>query len=116
VWVGDGTCANIEIQNLTLNDLRSDPILIRKIRRMQQAEAADAENSSDDEAARAPKRGTRQLDGSNDMPDPSSRVQIQSTQQSSIIEDLGDPSDDEQPPNSSIVEDLGDPSSSEDEL
>jgi hypothetical protein len=90
---------------------------------MQQAEAADAEDSSDDEAVQAPKRNVRQLDGSNDARHLPSRLQIPSTQQppqSSIVEDLGDPSDDEsvsqQPPQGSMVEDLGDPSESEDDL
>lgn len=98
---------------LTQADLRSDPILIRKIKRMQQAEAVQAEESSGDEEVVRPK-DQKVPNGSN------SRVQILSTQQppqSSIVEDLGDPSDDEsdvqQPPMSSIVEDLGDPSDSE---
>jgi hypothetical protein len=34
---------------LTAKDLRTDPILVRKIKRMQQAEADEAEESSDDE-------------------------------------------------------------------
>ena len=34
---------------LTTADLRVDPILIRKIRRMQQAEANEADESSDDD-------------------------------------------------------------------
>ncbi|KAF2825353.1 hypothetical protein CC86DRAFT_295071 [Ophiobolus disseminans] len=91
-------------QHLTANDVRADPLLTRKIKRMQLAEAAEAEESSDDEAVQAPSR---------------SRMQVPGTQQS-MVEDLGDPSDDEsmeqQPPNgtmASIVEDLGDPSESE---
>ncbi|KAH7381292.1 zinc-finger of the MIZ type in Nse subunit-domain-containing protein [Phaeosphaeria sp. MPI-PUGE-AT-0046c] len=111
-------------QNLTLNDLRSDPILIRKIKRMQQAEAAEAEESSDDEAVQAPRAGTRQLNDVKSTPAVSSRPQALSLQQlpqSSMIEDLGEPSDDgepsqQAPPMSSMVEDLGDPSESEDEL
>jgi hypothetical protein len=90
---------------------------------MQQAEAADAEDSSDGEANQPSSQVPRHLDGSNDTPASSSRLQVRSTQlppQSSIIEDLGDPSDDEsasqQPPMGSIVEDLGDPSDSEMEL
>lgn len=94
---------------------------------MQQAEAAEAEESSDDEDVQAPRAGTRQADTKGSAPS-SSRLQVPSTQgppQSSIIEDLGDPSDDEEPsqhtlqhapPMSSMVEDLGDPSESEDEL
>ncbi|KAH7074086.1 zinc-finger of the MIZ type in Nse subunit-domain-containing protein [Paraphoma chrysanthemicola] len=100
-------------QMLTQADLRSDPILIRKIKRMQQAEAAQAEESSEDEEVVRPK-DHRVPNGSN------SRLQVPSTQQppqSSIVEDLGDPSDDEsemqQPPMGSMVEDLGDPSDSE---
>jgi len=69
---------------------------------MQQAEAAEAEESSDDEAVQAPRS--------------SSRMQVPATQQS-VVEDLGDPSDEEmveqEPPMGSIVEDLGDPSDSE---
>jgi hypothetical protein len=84
---------------------------------VQQAEAAEAEESSDDEGE------TKNFDGSNDVPD-SSAIQVPSTQQppqASIIEDLCDPSDGEsqsqqRPPVSSMVEDLGDPSESEDEL
>ena len=34
---------------LTIDDLRADPILIRKINRMQQVEAEEAEENSDDE-------------------------------------------------------------------
>jgi E3 SUMO-protein ligase NSE2 len=85
---------------------------------MQQSEAAEAEESSEDEAVQAPRGSARQVNGSN-----SSRLQVPSTQQpprSSIIEDLGDPSDDEsisqQPPVGTMVEDLGDPSGSEAEL
>jgi hypothetical protein len=110
-------------QNLTLQDLRSDPILIRKIKRMQKAEAAGAEDSSDDEAAQTSRRGAQQVDGSNDTPKSSLRPQVPRTQQpprSSTVEDLGDPSEDEsaseRPPQGSMIEDLGDPSESEDEL
>ncbi|KAL5118611.1 hypothetical protein ACEQ8H_003462 [Pleosporales sp. CAS-2024a] len=111
-------------QNLTLKDLRSDPILIRKIKRMQQAEAADAEESSDDEAVQAPRTATRQVDGNNDTPRSPSRQDATLSQQppvSTIIEDLGDPSEDESKsqdaPPASRIEDLGDPpSESEDEL
>ena len=92
---------------------------------MQQAEAAEAEESSEDEAVQAPRAGTRLSDNVKSTPAASSRLQVPSTQrppQSSIIEDLGDPSDDDEepsqqaPPMSSMVEDLGDPSESEDEL
>jgi hypothetical protein len=90
---------------------------------MQQAEAAEAEESPDEEADEPPSQGPRHLDGSNDARASSSRLQVPSTQpphQSSIIEDLGDPSEDEsvsqQPPMGSMVEDLGDPSDSEKEL
>ncbi|EAT80321.1 hypothetical protein HBH56_097420 [Parastagonospora nodorum] len=110
-------------QNLTLDDLRSDPLLIRKIRRMQKVEAAAAGDSSDDEAVQAPKRERQQVDGSNDASNSSSKILVASSQrppQSSMVEDLGDPSDDDsvaqRPPQGSMVEDLGDPSESEDEL
>ncbi|KAF1912108.1 zinc-finger of the MIZ type in Nse subunit-domain-containing protein [Ampelomyces quisqualis] len=100
-------------KNLTLNDFRIDPILVRKIGRIQNAAAAEAEESSDEED-QAPRGSTS---GS------SAKLQVPSTQQppqSSIIEDFGDPSEDEsmsqQPPASSIVMDLGEPSESEAEL
>lgn len=91
---------------------------------MQQAEAAEAEESSEDEAIQAPRADTNRLDHVKDTPTSSSRPHVPSKQQppkSSIIEDLGDPSDDDEPsqqapPMSSMVEDLGDPSESEDEL
>jgi hypothetical protein len=76
---------------LTNDDVRSDPIIVRRIRRLQQAEAADAEDSSEDEV-QAPRRETMQLDGSNDEP----QLPVRATQrppQSSIVEDLGAPSD-----------------------
>ena len=72
---------------LTRDDVQSDPILVRKIKRMQRAEAANDEESSDDEV-QAPRREIQQLDGSDD--------DVPATQQppqSTIIEDLGDPSD-----------------------
>lgn len=69
---------------------------------MQQTEAAEAEDSSDDEAVQAPK----------------SEMLVPATQQS-IVEDLGEPSGDEdmeeEPPTASMVEDLGGPSESENE-
>ncbi|KAI8931784.1 hypothetical protein NX059_011421 [Plenodomus lindquistii] len=64
-------------QMLTVHDLRSDPILIRKINRLIKAEAEGAEDSEEEE------EGT-EMD--------SSRMQIPGTQQT-VIEDLGDPSD-----------------------
>lgn len=76
---------------LTANDLRSDPILIRKIKRMQQAEADEGEESSDDET-RAPSQSDPQSKSSNGAPQSSSRLEVSETQQG-IIEDLGDPSD-----------------------
>jgi|TARA_R110002003_G_scaffold62_9_gene5623 hypothetical protein len=101
-------------QMLTQGDLRSDPILIRKIKRMQQAEAAEAEESSDDEK-QVPRRKDQEFAGSS-----GSGLRAPSTQhppRSSIVEDLGDPSDDgsevEQPPMGSMIEDLGDTSDSE---
>jgi hypothetical protein len=79
---------------ITRLEVQPDVVLIRKIRRMQQAEAAETEDSSDDEV-QAPCRDIQQLDGSDDEPE-SLRLQVPATQQppqSSIIEDLGDPSD-----------------------
>ncbi|KAG9187534.1 E3 SUMO-protein ligase NSE2 [Alternaria panax] len=81
---------------LTLNDVRTDTILVRKIKRMQQAEL-EGDDSDDD--VQAPRRESQQTDGSDDdMPDAPSRLQAPGTQQppqSSVIEDLGDPSDSE---------------------
>jgi hypothetical protein len=87
--------ADIASQMLTINDVRTDPILVRRIKRMQQAEL---EGDSSDDDVQAPRREVQQIDGSDDMPDSSSRVRIPGSQQppqSSIIEDLGDPSDSE---------------------
>jgi hypothetical protein len=64
---------------LTLNDLRSDPILIRKIKRMQQTEAAEAEESSDDEKFEAPSRSASRLDSSSDVPGSSFGLQAPAT-------------------------------------
>ncbi|KAL6709870.1 hypothetical protein ACN47E_000655 [Coniothyrium glycines] len=76
-------------QFLSTNDFRSDPIIIRKIKRIQQAEREAAEESSDDE------------DLSDDIEQSESTLHVPSTQQ---------------PPQSSIVEDLGDPSDSDEEM
>ncbi|KAF1359243.1 hypothetical protein EJ07DRAFT_43050, partial [Lizonia empirigonia] len=65
-------------QQLSVEDLRSDPILIRKIKRMQQAEL-EARLSDTDE------------DDDDDVMVPAT----QQPPQSSIIEDLGDPGDEE---------------------
>lgn len=99
------------MQNLTLKDFRVDPLIVRKIKRIQEAEAAAAQESSDEEE-QVP-RARKSV--------PAPKLEVPSTQQphqSSIIEDLGDPSEDEsqQPPASSMVMDLGDPSESEAEL
>jgi hypothetical protein len=92
---------------LKLTDLRADPLITRKIKRMQAIEANEQAESSDDDEVQAPQNTAQQ-------------VQVAATQQppqSSIIEDLGEPSEDElmspQPPRSSNVEDLGDPSDSD---
>jgi hypothetical protein len=88
------TRANIVPQWLTVNDFRTDPVLVRKIRRIQDAGIED--DDSDDDV-QAPRREVRQIDGNDDMPD-SSRLQVPGSQpppQSSVIEDLGDPSDSE---------------------
>jgi hypothetical protein len=71
---------------------------------MQQAEAAEAEDSSEDEEVQAPRSKPK--------------MQVPGTQQS-VVEDLGEPSEEEegestpQPPQGSMVEDLGDASESE---
>lgn len=77
---------------------------------MQQAEAAEAEESSDDEAVQVPRASARA------RPRVKEEERVPATQQT-IVEDLGDPSDDDEdeapPPTASMVEDLGDPSESE---
>jgi hypothetical protein len=81
---------------LTANDVRTDPILVRRIKRMQQAEL---EGDSSDDDVKVPRREIQKIDGSDDdMPDASSNLQAPRTRQptqSSNIEDLGDPSDSE---------------------
>ncbi|KAF9697987.1 hypothetical protein EKO04_004487 [Ascochyta lentis] len=81
-------------QHLSAEDLRSDPILVRKIRRMQRAELEESQldsDAEDDDEVQAPQRS--QVSGRGD-----SKLQVPSSQQppqSSIIEDLGDPSDED---------------------
>ncbi|KAH7397330.1 zinc-finger of the MIZ type in Nse subunit-domain-containing protein [Pyrenochaeta sp. MPI-SDFR-AT-0127] len=90
-------CAQI----LTAADLRADPILIRKIKRMQQAEAEEAEESSDEEEIQAPQWKPQRLDGSFVSSQLSNRLRVSASQQ---------------PPTSSIVEDLGTPSESDTDM
>ncbi|KAJ4358800.1 hypothetical protein N0V95_002722 [Ascochyta clinopodiicola] len=81
-------------QHLSAEDLRSDPILVRKIRRMQRAELEESQidsDAEDDDEVQAP--ASSQMSGHGN-----SKIQVPSSQQppqSSIIEDLGDPSDEE---------------------
>jgi hypothetical protein len=80
---------------LTKEDVRSDPIIARRIRRMQKAEL---EGDSSEDEVQAPRQDIRQIDGSDDVTETPSRLQVSGTQQppeSSIVEDLGDPSDSE---------------------
>ncbi|KAF1938945.1 hypothetical protein EJ02DRAFT_457450 [Clathrospora elynae] len=86
-------------QMLTATDVRSDPIIIRKIQRMQQTEAQEAEDSSDDEV-QAPCRDVELIDSDEETQE-SSRLQVSATQQ---------------PPNSSIVEDLGSPGTNDEDV
>ncbi|CAO2647637.1 Nn.00g085590.m01.CDS01 [Neocucurbitaria sp. VM-36] len=88
-------------QTLTAADLRADPILIRKIKRMQQAEADAAEESSDDEEIESSRLSAHQVDGSHVAPVSTSGLQVPSSQQ---------------PPSASIVEDLGSPSDSDEDM
>jgi hypothetical protein len=91
------------MQVLKQEDLRSDPVTIRAIRRLQASR--DAESSDDDEV-QAPRNTAL-------------HTQVLATQQppqSSIIEDPGEPSENEPMTRlleSSNVEDLGDPSDSD---
>lgn len=66
-----------------MHDLRTDPILVRKIRRIQKAEADVAEESSDEDM---------EEDDEEEAPTSSGRMQVAATQQT-IVEDLGDPTD-----------------------
>lgn len=86
---------------MSVNDLRVDEILIRKIKRIQAQEAA-AEDDSDDEAVTAPGRNQSQVIGSSDAieeeiphrhkrEEPSPAPMTPPTQ----IVDLGDPSDED---------------------
>ena len=84
-------------QQLSADDLRVDPILVRKIKRMQRAELEETQldsDSDDGETEQAPAPVSSRPTGRV----ASVKMQTPSTQgppQSSIIEDLGDPSDDE---------------------
>jgi hypothetical protein len=86
----------ISFQQLSSEDLRSDPILVRKIQRMQRAELEESQMDSDgddddDDDVEGP-----QSSHINEHDD--SMLQVPSTQQSpqsSIIEDLGDPRDED---------------------
>lgn len=88
-------------QILTPDDLHSDLVLIRKIKRLEQAEArenaeSDVEIDSDDEVA-APRASVRNLKAENGD-DEMSDAGVPATQgppRSSNIVDLGDPSDDD---------------------
>lgn len=79
---------------LTATNLRSDPMLIRKIKRMQQTEAEEAEESSDEEMLSSGNVVHQNL-RTDSLPRSSSRTHIGSTQHS-IVEDVGDPSDNDE--------------------
>lgn len=86
---GDGL---IRGQQLSAEDLRSDPIIVRKIRRIQRAELEESQmdlDDEEDEEVQAPQ--SSQPTGR----DASRVLSTQQPTQSSIIEDLGDPNDEE---------------------
>lgn len=71
-----------------------DPILVRKIKRMQRAELEETQLDSDDDEVQAPEPVSSRPTGR--VADV--KMQVASSQappQSSIIEDLGDPSSDD---------------------
>ncbi|KAF2279727.1 uncharacterized protein EI97DRAFT_448390 [Westerdykella ornata] len=87
-------------QMLTANDLHEDLVLIRKIKRMQKAEAQDAEESESEEEDTAPRTRTQTRDFSTtetpmgDEP----RASVSASQMpppSSEVIDMGDPSDED---------------------
>jgi hypothetical protein len=72
---------------LGMNDLHEDLVIIRKIKRMQQAEAeADGAADSDSDVDVAPPRRS---------PLPKEEPEDQAPPRSSMVLDLGDPSDEE---------------------
>lgn len=87
------------LQMLTANDLNPDPILVRKIKRMQQEKAREAEESdAEDDQELSISQQTTSAPRPRIKASPSSRLQVLSTQeppQSSIVDDLGDPSDED---------------------
>ena len=85
---------------LTINDLSHDPILVRKIKRMQQEKAREAEDSDaedDDRELSVSQQPTAPAQPQIKISS-SSRHQIPATQEpprSSVVDDLGDPTDEE---------------------
>jgi hypothetical protein len=86
---------------LTADDLRPDPVLIRKIRRLQQAALEESQMDLDDD------------DDDEEAP-PSSQANGSAVRGAGAREASRIPST-QPPPQSSIIEDLGDPSDEEDE-
>lgn len=92
---------------LTVKDLWQDPILLRKIKRMQQAEAqeADEDDSDDEEGAASQRRPQELIDEDDDEisagPSRQVKVEVHSTASQRAprgtqeMVDLGEPSDDD---------------------
>jgi hypothetical protein len=88
------------VQMLTATDLHHDPILVRKIKRLQaQATRIAEESDIDDDEDEVQHRGSQKVRGGNVKAEPkSSRMQVPATQEPlmvSQVEDLGSPSADE---------------------
>jgi hypothetical protein len=83
---------------LAATDLHEDLVLIRKIKRMQQAEAQEgAESDSEDEVA-APRASLPKEEEDDDVDEKMSDAGVPATQappRSSIVVDLGDSSDED---------------------
>ncbi|KAJ4371674.1 hypothetical protein N0V86_008227 [Didymella sp. IMI 355093] len=92
-------------QQLTADDLRPDPVLIRKIRRLQQAALEESQMDLDDDD---------DDDDDDEEEPPSSQANGSAVRGAGAKEASRIPST-QQPPQSSIIEDLGDPSDEEDD-
>ncbi|KAJ4298846.1 hypothetical protein N0V90_004088 [Kalmusia sp. IMI 367209] len=86
-------------QMLTANDLQHDPILVRKIKRMQQAEARAAEESeAEDEREVYVSQLSRRSTRPRIKVSPSSRLQVLASQEpprSLIVDDIASPSEED---------------------
>ncbi|KAF2870287.1 zinc-finger of the MIZ type in Nse subunit-domain-containing protein [Massariosphaeria phaeospora] len=90
-------------QMLTASDLAPDPILIRKIKRIQQAEAQNDQESDADSEDDVPQVPRSQIDGSMEIEEPvvSRHSVVKREARESVVPAT------QQPPQSSKIEDLG---------